>query len=42
MRASTIIGVKELLKGSRTLPLIEKADSDTTVEIRNAKTSLAF
>nr|GMD17659.1 ESCRT-II complex, vps25 subunit [Ipomoea batatas] len=32
-KASTILGVKELLNGSNTLPLVEKADSEATIDI---------
>ena len=42
IRASTSFGVKELLKLSRTRPPVLNADSEATVEMGTANTSLAI
>lgn len=42
IRRSTIVGVSELLKSSRTRPPVLKADSEATVEIGIAKRSRAM
>ena len=39
---STVLAVNELLKGSRMRPLVEKADSEATVDIGIASTSSAI